>query len=521
MSAAQPNIVYILGDDHRADYLGFGGHPVLRTPNLDQLAADGVSFTNAFCTSPACTPSRTCHYLGQWERCHGVNFNSNSAVSPDAWDRSFPMVLKRQGYFLGWVGKNHVPVGAGGYGSGHLESVFDYWYGNHGHSGFYPKEQAADGAIYRNARSDTQVEVFEEGVMNFLDPSEDFLSYRGGTDDYSSLERRPPDRPFCLCVTFNLPHGVGTGNMQLRPSDDPLYRDAYRDRQHMLQLPRTYMDFDTAYANPRLPRNVYSGLYIPQYDYVKQPAFLRERQVRTCQTVSGIDRFIGNLRTKLDELQIGDNTIIVFSTDHGLHHGEHGLGGKCFLYEEDIRVPLVIYDPHLPRQLRGRRIDAFVVVPDLAPTVLQLVDAGVPDEMQGRSLAALLKGDETPGDWRSHIFTEQLMDIQNYPRSESVRSDRWKYIRYFARTEDPRQSSRAYRGTLDDYDACLLSTLRGEEPVFEELFDLHNDPHEETNCAMDRSYASVIEQQRVLCTQSGLNVTSRSGVPDTVRLNTG
>jgi arylsulfatase A-like enzyme len=121
----QPNIIYILTDDQRADMLGAAGHPLLKTPHLDQLAADGIRFNQAFCTSPVCTPSRACHYLGQWERRHGVNFNSYSSVSPVAWKDSFPMVLKKAGYFLGWVGKNHVPVGESGYKSGYIESVFD------------------------------------------------------------------------------------------------------------------------------------------------------------------------------------------------------------------------------------------------------------------------------------------------------------------------------------------------------------------------------------------------------------
>jgi arylsulfatase A-like enzyme len=147
MNSSYPNVIYILGDDHRAEQLGSRGHPLLQTPNLDKLSRQDVQFTNAFCTSPACTPSRTCHYTGQWERKHGINFNSGSSLSPEAWARSFPMRLKEAGYYLGWVGKNHVPAVGGkcGYDSGYFETVFDYWYGNHGHSGFYPKEQCSGG----------------------------------------------------------------------------------------------------------------------------------------------------------------------------------------------------------------------------------------------------------------------------------------------------------------------------------------------------------------------------------------
>lgn len=490
MSNKQPNIIYILGDDHRAEQLGSRNHPILQTPHLDALARDGVQFTNAFCTSPACTPSRTCHYTGQWERRHGINFNSGSSLHPDAWAMSFPMRLKQAGYFLGWVGKNHVPAGGGrrGYDSGHFEKVFDYWYGNHGHSGFYPKEQAGHGAvIYQNAKANTQIEVFEEGVQNFLAPQQDFIESCS-----HSLPRRPEDQPFCLCVTFNLPHSYGTGNMQMRPTDGELYITRYRDRFNEIPLPETYIPWDQ--ATPRLPVEVYSGDYLTSYDYVRKPRSLRERRIREYQTITGIDRMLGNLRTTLERLGLADDTIIVFSTDHGIHHGEHGLGGKCFLYEEDIRIPLVVYDPRRKDANSQRIRDEFVVVPDLAPTVLDLCGVDIPDSMQGTSLQPLLLG-QAP-EWRTEFFTEQLMDIQNYPRSESVRTKHWKYIRYFARAEDPKQVERKFRSTLDNYVTCLTSTLTGENPVYEELFCLRDDPGETTNLAGRSEHADMMEVLR-------------------------
>ena len=492
MSEKLPNIIYILGDDHRAEQLGCRDHPILQTAHLDALARDGVLFTNAFCTSPACTPSRTSHYTGQWERKHGINFNSGSSLAPDAWEKSFPMQLKQAGYFLGWVGKNHVPVGSGqsGYDSGYFEEVFDYWYGSHGHSGFYPKEQAGPGGgIYNNANVDTQAEVFEEGVLNFLEPQQEFIE-----SCPHPLPSRPAEQPFCLCLTFNLPHAYGTGNMQLRPSDDELYITRYRDRFAEIPLPSTYVPFGDI-VEPRLPLEVYNGIYLTSYDYVRDPRSLRERRIREYQTITGMDRMLGNLRHTLDRLNLAENTIIVFSTDHGIHHGEHGLGGKCFLYEEDIRIPLIIYDPRRNGRSIARTRDELVAVPDLAPTVLDLCGLDIPDSMQGESMRPLLDG-ETP-EWRTELFTEQLMDIQNYPRSESVRTRDWKYIRYFQRTEDPRQAGRKFRSTLDDYTECLTSTLKGEKPVYEELFCLQDDPGEITNLAGNSTYTDTVQALRV------------------------
>ncbi|MCP4165655.1 MAG: sulfatase-like hydrolase/transferase [Chloroflexi bacterium] len=512
MSAHRPNIIYILSDDHRADYVGCMGHPILRTPHLDQLARDGVLFTQAFCTSPACTPSRACHYTGQWERKHGVNFNSNSSLAPAAWENSFPMRLKEAGYFLGWVGKNHMPVGEGGYQSGYLESVFDYWYGNHGHSEFYVKE-TPQGVGYRNATSDTQVEIFAEGVNNFLNPQQSFTE-----SGRPPLPLRPHNQPFCLCLTFNLPHGVGTGTMQLRPTDDELYRSAYRDQIGELPLPKTYRTYDESVHSPRLPHHVYSNRRIAQYDYVKLPGFLKERQVRTCQVVTGIDRMIGHLRKTLTDMGLADDTIIIYSTDHGLHHGEHGLGGKCFLYEEDLHIPLIVYDPRAQQGKRGQIREEFVLVPDLAPTVLDLAGVDIPDSMQGQSLAPLIQGD-TPR-WREDFFAEQLLDIQDYPRSECVRNKEWKYIRYFRRSEDETfYTLDGTYGTKDNYIDALASTLNDERPIYEELFHLDSDPNEETNLAGNPVYQHVLEALRARIHTLGKEALGASAGPLTIPLD--
>ncbi|MCJ8329089.1 MAG: sulfatase-like hydrolase/transferase [Lentisphaeria bacterium] len=484
----KPNIIYILGDDHRADHLGCAGHPILKTPNLDQLAKDGVRFSHAFCTSPVCTPSRACHYTGLWERTHGVNFNSGSSLSLEHWHESFPMVLKRAGYFLGWVGKDHVPVGDGG-GSGQLETDFDYWYGNYGHTGFYPKDLFEDGGLYRSSEKDTQVELFAEAVADFLSPSERFRE-----NAVEPFPVRPPDDPFCLCVTFNLPHVTGIETMQQREDDDDLYKSAYRDKAHLFKPPESFVSYDDSRKNPKLPPDLYSGVYLKCYDFVKDAESLVEQQIRSCQVVEGMDRFVGQLRQQLETLGLADNTIIIFSTDHGLHFGEHGIGGKCFLYEEDIRIPLIIYDPRQDKDKAGQVRDEIIAAPDLASTVLDLCGQDIPSCMQGLSLKPLLDGLSI--DWRDELFTEQLMDIQNYPRHESVRTKDMKYIRYFARAEDPEQEGNDFRSTLDNYQDFLHASLNGEEPVYEELFDLKNDPHEMHNLATDPAYAGALNHLR-------------------------
>jgi arylsulfatase A-like enzyme len=251
--ASRPNVIVILADDMRVGYTGHEGHPIINTPNIDRLAAGGTVFSNAFATSAVCTPSRTTLLTGLYERRHGVNFNSDSAMSNEAWARTFPMLLKSAGYFVGYVGKNHTPVGkneAGeiGYGSGVMDSSFDYWYAGHKHLGFYPKDRKQH-KIFANAKADTQVEIMEEGMENFFTPDKAFQ------EGYKFLDSRPINKPFALLLNFNVPHGNGTGSMEQRDSDPALYRTEYRDKIDEIELPSTYIA-EKDIVTPKIPKAV-------------------------------------------------------------------------------------------------------------------------------------------------------------------------------------------------------------------------------------------------------------------------
>lgn len=161
----KPNFVFILTDDHRYDMLGCTGNDLIQTPNLDRLAEEGILFDNAHITSAICTPSRVSILLSQFERKHGVNFNSGTSMAPEAWAQSYPVVMRKNGYYTGYIGKNHSPIGDGGYGSGLIDSTFDYWYAGHGHLSFYPKQRHK---IFQGANKETQVEILDEGVSDFI-----------------------------------------------------------------------------------------------------------------------------------------------------------------------------------------------------------------------------------------------------------------------------------------------------------------------------------------------------------------
>jgi arylsulfatase A-like enzyme len=477
----RPNILVILTDDQRADHLGVNGHPVLRTPNLDHLAEEGMNFRNAFASSTACTPNRTCILTGQYERKHGVNFNSGSSLKEEAWERTYPMLLKKAGYYVGYVGKNHTPIGKSdlgvGYPSGVMEGSFDYWYGNHNHSTFYPKNKFP---IYRNARANSQVEIFTEGALNFLSEQHGFA----GASEF--LISRPLDQPFCLLVNLNVPHNKGTGTMRMLPKDHQLYKSAYRDQIENLPVPATYLA-EHEIKRPKLPSRVYNGQYLNSYSYVKSRADLQERMVRVCQTVEGVDRMVGALLAKLKQDGVANNTVTFFTSDHGIQHGEHGLGGKVLLYEESLRVPMIVHDPRVPKEHRGKVSEELALSIDLAPTILELAGLPMDDEMQGMSLIPLM--DQKTVDWRNDFFAENLFTGQNYPRIEAVRERKLKYIRYF---------SNSHR---IPYRKLLLASIEGESPIFEELYDLSKDLRERKNLVGEKDYRMDLVRLRKRCQQ--------------------
>ncbi len=506
--AARPNIIFILTDDQRGDTLGCMGNKIVQTPNIDRLAAAGTLFENAAVTSAICTPSRATFLTGQYERRHGINFNSGTAMSEEAWEKTYPMELKRAGYFIGYVGKNHVPVGGEGYCTGLMDNSFDYWYAGHTHLRFYLKERPAgyfkvegDEKMFDNAAADTQTEILEEGVMNFLESNEDFYS---GASRF--LEKRPSDKPFCLSLCFNLPHDAGTGNMENRPSDPELYRSGYRDKydEILADLPKTYIaakDIKT----PKLPADVLiAEKRQTGYDYVNTPDELVERIIRRYQTITGIDNLVGNLRDKLERLGLADNTVIIFCSDHGILRGEFGLGGKALCYEPCIKIPMIIYDPRAPKKAKGQRRAELVQSIDVAPTILDLASADIPASMQGESMLPLVHGKDAV--WRKYAFSENLWSTYfGNPRVECVHGEKWKYLRYFKNDRslyDGIQESARYMVSnlhAATYRHWLWASIEGEKPVYEELFYLPGDPDETTNLADDEKYLPAVIRLREIC----------------------
>jgi len=422
--AARPNVLFILTDDQRFDALGCAGNPIIRTPNIDRLAGEGIRFERAFVTTPICAASRASILTGTYERTHTYTF-TKPPLARSFTDISFPVRLREAGYRTGFVGKFGVTVAKD------VETeMFDF-----ARFDGLPYVQTINGV----ERHMTEVEG--EEVVEFL---------RGVA----------PGHPFCMIWCPWAPHADDDNPKQYfwPPAMDGLYEDV------VIPVPE---------------------MAAPRY-YEAQPSFLKNTMSRTrwgwrfdtpdkyqsmvkgyYRMISGIDLVLGRIRNELARLGLDGNTVIIYTSDNGYFLGERGYADKWLMYDLSIRVPLVVYDPRAPRASRGLVKRDMVLNIDLGPTLMDLAGIAVPPQVQGRSLRPLL-GRRTPA-WRTEIFCEELWDHPEIPRSECVRTERWKYIQYPA------------------------------HPEYVELFDLANDPDEKRNLAGDPGHARVLAELRERC----------------------
>ena len=257
-------------------------------------------------------------------------------------------------------------------------------------------------------------------------------------------------------------------------------------------LPLLYEDdldefpFPDNYPQPiSLPEDVYATSDLMKYYVTDNKKRLLDKKLKMARSVYSLDKCLGDLRAYLKEIGEDENTIIIYASDHGVMLGEHGLGGKTILYDESVRIPMTIYCPSLKKKHRGKHINQMVVGQDIPATILDMCGLDVPASYQGKSVLPLIKGQKP--DWRKDVFLENLFTDQGYPRQESVRDKKFKYIRSFSKKNDrklylPEQTA-----------------LTDEQPIYEELFDIVNDPKEANNLAQNAEYAETLDYYRNRC----------------------
>lgn len=418
--ARRPNIIFLLTDDQRFDSMGCVGNPIVQTPHLDRLAEGGVLFRNSFATTSICAVSRASFLTGQYERRHGVG-DFRTPLGPEAFAKTYPVLLRRAGYRTGFVGK-------WGVGGELPKEEFDYW------DGF-----AGQGRYFYQGDPVHMTQKLEQSAAQFLSSAN-------------------ADQPFCLAVSFKAAHVQDRDPRPFQP--DPRYESLYAD----VRIPAVDKS-DPKYfeALPEFLRN--SEGRVRWGRRFVTPEMYQNSVKDYYRLVTGIDRVVGSISTQLAQQGLADNTVIIFTSDHGFFLGEYGLAGKWLMYEESIRTPLIIHDPRQPESVRGKRRDEMVLNIDIAPTILQLAGVDIPKSVQGVSLLPLVEGKTVP--WRDDWFYEHRFAHPRIPKSEGVRTHRYKYIRYIE-----------------------------SNPLHEELYDLKKDPAEKVNLVGNAKYEMELAKLR-------------------------
>jgi arylsulfatase A-like enzyme len=424
-----PNIIFLLTDDQRWDALGAMGNSIIITPHLDKLAHAGILFQNAYVTTSICCVSRASILTGEYESRHQIN-NFHTDFTAKALAMTYPALLKNAGYKIGFIGKF-------GVGTHAPDTLFDFCVNTEAGG----KTQPSYIITEKNGRKIHDTDTIGHAIEKFLG--------RYG---------QKGDGPFCLSVSFKAPH-IQDG----RPPKYIIQR-RYKDYYNNVTIPEP-VTAKPAYWNDlpvffRTDKNVGRVRWKALYS---TPALFQKSAKEYYELITGVDDVVGKMVQKLKQLDIADNTIIIFMGDNGFMMGAHGVIGKWYGYEESIRVPMLIYDPGLPDKVKQIRPQQIALNIDIAPTILAMAGVPVPKNMQGVNLIDLVEN-KIPSR-KDFFYQHYFLGSPGIPREEGVVTRDFKYMKYI-------------------------------EHDYEELFDITHDPHEITNLAGNPAYKKVLDSLR-------------------------
>lgn len=418
----RPNIVFLFADDQRADTIGAHGNPHIQTPNLDQLVAEGFSFRQNYCagsfSGAVCVASRAMLMTGR----HWMNLPAEKPASNWGDATALPALLASGGNYNSFI------VGKWHNGKGTLNKSFV-----NGRSIYM-------GGMANHA--DFKVQDLTDGKLSPKHDAGGFSSTVFANEAVKFIENADNDQPFFLYAAFMAPHD---------PRNPPQkFREIY-------------------YKNrPPLPEN-----FLPQHPFINAPQatsgrdeglapWPRTREVvgdQLCEyygLVTHLDEQVGRVLKALKDSPHAENTIVIYTADHGLAMGSHGLLGKQNVYEQSMRCPLILKGPRVPQ---GKSSDALTYVHDLYATICEFTGMGIPDGVDSRSLNPIMNGSVTS------IRDSLFLPFQDNQRT--VRDHKWKLHVY------PQINHRL-------------------------LFDLSTDPHEMNNVAEDSAYQADFERMQTL-----------------------
>lgn len=454
MKKKTPNILVLMSDQHRQEITGCYGHPIVQTPNIDLLAAQGVCFENAYCTSPLCGPSRVSFMTGTYPHTNGAVNHPNDRhrsgkkyrpqIEPGI--QSLVACLRDAGYrthACGYTGFHHFR----GEQDLDLDNEFLGFQTDGARKWQYPEMVGKDTAR-RYHMANTLTEMWEPSYANveglpFQGKEEEMWDSVAAKDAVEFINNTSSDEPFFLYCGFRAPHTpwcpperflsmYSPGNIGPLPD--------YKVKHHHVprRLQERFEYFDIAHYPEELVRRSIAGYY---------------------GFVSYMDDCVGRVLTALDERGVREDTIIVYLADHGENLYRHGLCEKHCFYEGSVKVPLIISWPgHLPE---AQRAEALVSIMDVMPTLLKEAGLEIPDFVEGRDLHPVFRGESV----QDYVFSEYYSTLDP---CRMVSDGRYKYIH----TEE---------------DIC-------------ELYDLKNDPEELVNLAWYPQYADLVEKyEKLVC----------------------
>ena len=391
-----PNVVVIFTDDQRWDGLGVEGHPFLKTPNLDRLAAEGARFTDMAVTTSLCSPSRASFLSGLYAHTHKVL--DNFTDYPKDLD-SYPRRMQANGYETAYIGKWHM-----GQDSDEKRPGFDYWVTHKGQGKYYDTEFNVNGE--RKVVKGYYTKVWSDMAVEWL--------------------KQDHEKPFLLILGSKAPHGPFVPEKK--------YEHIYDDVK--IEYPKTAFALESKPEWVRERLNTWHGIYGPLYGFRKDfpdtssegvdifGTFVRSYTA----TIPSVDDAVGRVYEALKESGDLDNTLLIFTSDNSFLLGEHGMIDKRTMHRESIRVPLLVRYPKLIKP--GTVIDDMVLNIDMAPSILEICGSEPMKDIHGMSWMKLLKGDNA--DWRKSWFYEYNYEKQ-FPYTPNVRgvmTREWKYIHY-------------------------------------------------------------------------------------------
>jgi len=451
----RPNIIFIMTDDHASHAMSCYGSKINKTPNLDRLAKEGMLFNNSFCTNSICAPCRAVILTGKYSHINGVTDNR---LKFDGSQQTFPKLLQNVGYETAMVGKWHLKTDPTG---------FDYWNVLPGQGTYY---------------NPIMIEMGQR--KKYTGYTTDIITYHA----LKWLKERTSDKPFCLMYHHKAPHrSWEPGPKYLTmydgatiPEPENLFDD-YSNRgraakEQDMSIEKTMNDRDLKLVPPKNltpeQKKLWDAAYEPKNEAFRQANLQGKDLVRWkyqryikdyLRCIASVDENVGRLLDYLDESGLTKNTVVVYTSDQGFYLGDHGWFDKRFMYEESLRMPLLV---RYPKDIKAGSINNDIVLNlDFGETFLDFAGVPKPPDMQGRSIRKILQG-KTPKDWRTSMYYHyyEYPAVHSVKRHYGVRTKRYKLIHFYH--------------DIDEW----------------ELYDLKKDPKEMKNVYNDPAYADVVKK---------------------------